>query len=69
MALRLCISYSSVTNTRVPEKVLEKIIATIPAGRLGEAREIARVVVFLAADDAGVITGSILSVNGGQHIF
>ncbi|MDX1605811.1 MAG: acetoacetyl-CoA reductase [Candidatus Competibacterales bacterium] len=53
----------------VPEKVLEKIIATIPVGRLGEAHEIARTVVFLAADDAGFITGSTLSVNGGQHMF
>jgi len=53
----------------VPEKVLEKIIATIPVGRLGEASEIARTVVFLAADDAGFITGSTVSVNGGQHMF
>ncbi len=53
----------------VPEKVLEKIIATIPVGRLGEAHEIARAVVFLAADDAGFVTGSTLSINGGQHMF
>ena len=53
----------------VPEKVLEKIIATIPVGRLGEAHEIARTVVFLADDNAGFITGSTLSVNGGQHMF
>ena len=53
----------------VPEKVLEKIIATIPVGRLGEAHEIARTVVFLADDNAGFITGSTLSINGGQHMF
>ena len=53
----------------VPEKVLEKIIARIPVGRLGEATEIARGVLFLAADDAGFITGSTLSINGGQQMF
>jgi acetoacetyl-CoA reductase len=50
----------------VPEKIRESIIAQIPAGRLGEADEIARCVVFLASDDAGFITGSTLSANGGQ---
>ena len=50
----------------VPEKVRESIIARIPAGRLGEAGEIARCVVFLASDDAGFITGSTISANGGQ---
>jgi acetoacetyl-CoA reductase len=51
----------------VPKDVLEKnIIPQIPAGRLGEPDEIARCVVFLAADDAGYITGSTLSANGGQ---
>jgi acetoacetyl-CoA reductase len=50
----------------VPEKVRESIIAQIPVGRLGEADEIARAVVFLAADDAGFITGSTISANGGQ---
>ena len=50
----------------VPEKVRELIIAQIPVGRLGEADEIARVVVFLASDDAGFITGSTISANGGQ---
>ena len=50
----------------VPEKVRESIIAQIPAGRLGEAGEIARCVVFLASDDAGFITGSTISANGGQ---
>jgi len=51
----------------VPEKVREQIIAQIPAGRLGEAAEIARCVVFLASDDAGFITGSTLTANGGQY--
>jgi len=50
----------------VPEKVRESIIAQIPAGRLGEASEIARCVVFLASDDAGFINGSTISANGGQ---
>ena len=53
----------------VPEAVLEKIIAKIPVGRLGRAEDIARCVVFLVADDAGFITGSTLSVNGGQHMY
>ena len=53
----------------VPAPVLEKIIAKIPVGRLGKADEIARGVVFLVADDAGFITGSTLSINGGQHMY
>lgn len=53
----------------VPEKVLEKIVERIPVGRLGEAHEIARGVVFLVSDDAGFITGSTLSINGGQHMY
>ncbi len=53
----------------VPEKVLEKIIATIPVGRLGDPNDIARSVLFLVADDAGFITGSTLSINGGQHMY
>lgn len=53
----------------VPENVLEKIVARIPVGRLGEASEIARGVKFLVADDAGFITGSTLSINGGQHMY
>ncbi len=52
----------------VPEKVLEGIIATIPVGRLGEATDIARGVLFLAGDDAGFITGSTLTINGAQYI-
>jgi acetoacetyl-CoA reductase len=53
----------------VPEKVLEKIIAQIPMGRLGEAHDIARAVLFLVADDADFMTGSTLSINGGQHMY
>ena len=53
----------------VPEKVLEKIIATIPVGRLGHASEIARGVLFLVDDDMGFMTGSTLSINGGQHMY
>ena len=52
----------------VPEEVLKKIVAQIPVGRLGNPREIARAVCFLAADEAGFITGETLSVNGGQHM-
>ena len=53
----------------VPEEVLKsKILPLIPVGRLGEAEEIARSVLYLAADDAGFITGSTLSVNGGQYM-
>ncbi|WP_353644271.1 acetoacetyl-CoA reductase [Mesorhizobium sp. WSM2239] len=51
----------------VPEKVRESIIAQIPVGRLGEAGEIARCVVFLASDEAGFITGSTITANGGQY--
>jgi acetoacetyl-CoA reductase len=53
----------------VPPQVLEKIIARIPVGRLGRADDIARGVVFLTADDADFITGSTLSINGGQHMY
>lgn len=53
----------------VPPHILEKIVAKIPVGRLGEASEIARGVVFLAGEDAGFITGSTLSINGGQHMY
>jgi acetoacetyl-CoA reductase len=53
----------------VPSDVLEKIVAKIPAGRLGQAQEIARGVAFLCADDAGFVTGSTLSINGGQHMY
>nr|WP_295660620.1 acetoacetyl-CoA reductase [Polymorphobacter sp.] len=53
----------------VPPEVLEKIVAKIPAGRLGQASEIARGVVFLTSDNAGFVTGSTLSINGGQHMY
>jgi len=53
----------------VPKDVLEKsILPLIPVGRLGEASEIARAVAFLASDDAGYITGSTLTINGGQYL-
>ncbi len=53
----------------VPERVLEKIVASIPVGRLGKAEEIARSILFLTDDNAGFFTGSTLSVNGGQHMY
>jgi len=53
----------------VPANVLEKIVARIPVGRLGKADEIARGVLFLVADDAGFVTGSTMSINGGQHMY
>jgi acetoacetyl-CoA reductase len=53
----------------VPEDVLQKIVAKIPVGRLGRAEEIARGVVFLCGEDAGFVTGSTLSINGGQHMY
>lgn len=53
----------------VPQPVLDKIIAKIPVGRLGQASEIARAVAFLCAEEAGFVTGSTLSLNGGQHMY
>jgi acetoacetyl-CoA reductase len=53
----------------VPQNVLDKIVARIPVGRLGQADEIARSVLFLVCDEAGFVTGSTLSVNGGQHMY
>ena len=53
----------------VPPDVLEKIVARIPVGRLGHAADIARGVAFLTADEAEFITGSTLSINGGQHMY
>jgi acetoacetyl-CoA reductase len=53
----------------VPANVLEQIIARIPVGRLGKPEEVARAVLFLVADEAGFITGTMLSVNGGQHMY
>ena len=53
----------------VPQPVLEKIVAKIPIGRLGQASEIARGVAFFAGEDGGFVTGSTLSINGGQHMY
>jgi len=53
----------------VPGEVLRKIVAKIPMGRLGRAEDIARGVAFLTADDADFVTGSTLSINGGQHMY
>ena len=53
----------------VPDNVLEKIIQRIPVGRLGETSDIVRAVLFLVADDADFMTGSTVSVNGGQHMY
>ncbi len=52
----------------IPEKVLERIKAQIPVGRLGRPDEIARVVHFLASDHSSFITGAVLHVNGGQDM-
>jgi acetoacetyl-CoA reductase len=66
----ICPGYIGTEMVRaVPKDVLEKnILPQIPVGRLGEPEEIARCVVFLAADESGFITGSTLSVNGGQYL-
>ncbi len=66
----ICPGYIGTEMVRaVPEKVLnERILPLIPVGRLGEPEEIARCVVFLASDDAGFITGSTISANGGQYM-
>ncbi|MCW1401539.1 acetoacetyl-CoA reductase [Novosphingobium sp. MW5] len=53
----------------VPAPVLEKIVAKIPVGRLGQASEIARGVAFLCSENAGFVTGSTMSINGGQHMY
>jgi acetoacetyl-CoA reductase len=53
----------------VPAPVLEKIIAKIPVGRLGHAEEIARGVAFLTSENGGFVTGSTMSINGGQHMY
>ena len=66
----ICPGYIGTEMVRaIPQDVLEKrILPHIPVGRLGEPEEIARTVAFLAADDAGFITGATLSVNGGQYM-
>jgi acetoacetyl-CoA reductase len=53
----------------VPAPVLEKIVAKIPVGRLGQASEIARGVAFLCSENAAFVTGSTMSINGGQHMY
>ncbi len=53
----------------VPQDVLAKIVARVPVGRLGHADEIARGVAFLCAEEAGFVTGSTMSINGGQHMY
>lgn len=53
---------------QVPENVLNNIVAGIPVGRLGQPEDIARAVAFLTADDAGFVTGTNMSVNGGQYM-
>jgi NAD(P)-dependent dehydrogenase (short-subunit alcohol dehydrogenase family) len=52
----------------IPREALDRVVAKIPAGRLGEPDEVARVVEFLADPQSGFITGQIYSVNGGQHM-
>ena len=53
----------------VPENILEKIVSTIPVGRLGDPTEIARAVYFLVREDSNFVTGSTISINGGQHMY
>ncbi|QSX30600.1 acetoacetyl-CoA reductase [Shewanella cyperi] len=55
--------------TQIPAEILERIVAQIPVGRLGQPQEIARAVSFLASRDAAFITGSELAINGGQHMY
>jgi len=66
----ICPGYIGTDMVRaMPKEVLEKsVLPLIPVGRLGEPDEIARCVVFLASDEAGFITGSTLTVNGGQYM-
>ena len=66
----LCPGYVETDMVRaVPENILEKIVSRIPVGRLGQASEVARGVLFLVGEEAGFITGSTLSINGGQHMY
>jgi 3-oxoacyl-[acyl-carrier protein] reductase len=52
----------------IPEKVIEKILKQIPLGRVGEPEEVAKLVCFLASDDANYITGQVISINGGMYV-
>ncbi len=54
---------------QVPERIREKLVAKVPVGRMGQPEEIGRAVVFLASENASFITGSTLSINGGQHMY
>lgn len=65
----VCPGYIETSMTaKIPEKVLENIIADIPAGRLGQPEEIGAIVGFLASEKAGFITGASFDVNGGQYM-
>ena len=66
----ICPGYIGTEMVRaIDEKILsERIVPQIPVGRLGEPEEVARCVVFLAGDEAGFITGSTISANGGQYL-
>jgi acetoacetyl-CoA reductase len=55
--------------TRIPREILDKIIRQIPVGRLGMPEEIGKAVAFLCSDDAGYVTGSDFSINGGMHMY
>ena len=52
----------------IPEKVMEKILKQIPLGRVGEPEEVAKLVCFLASDDANYITGQVININGGMYM-
>ena len=54
--------------SQIDEKILEKIIKTIPAGRLGEASEISGLVNYLVSDAASFMNGAVLSINGAQYL-
>jgi NAD(P)-dependent dehydrogenase (short-subunit alcohol dehydrogenase family) len=55
-------------HDHIPQKVLDRLVAQIPSGRLGRAEEVARVVHFLAADASSYITGQVWAVNGGMDM-
>ena len=66
----ICPGYiaTDMVKAMIPRSWRRRIVPLIPVGRLGEPEEIARAVVFLASDDAGFITGSTISANGGQYL-